>query len=213
LLWYALAHGQAGFTREEACADLFPELDAERGGRALRNVLYELRKLLRDFFQVQDILDPRDGRLCLMPSDLSPNWEADTQTLQTWLESLRTGGEPAGDVSLLVGGHYLADLDGEWTRPFRHYWESEALHALDLAATYYERAGCPAEALACLRRAIEFSPDDVTLLRRVMLLYHALDDPGGLRAAYLLHRRTMREELAAEPDPDVTALYETLTRS
>lgn len=46
-----------------------------------------------------------------------------------------------------------------------------------------------------------------------MLLHHATGDLGGLRAAYFLHRRAMNQELHASPDPDVTALYEALTRA
>lgn len=44
-----------------------------------------------------------------------------------------------------------------------------------------------------------------------MLLYNALGDMGGVRAAYLAHRRAMREDLDADPDPDIVDLYETLT--
>ena len=213
LLWYALAHGQSGFTREEACADLFPDADTEHGLRAVRNLLYELRNLLRVHCGVEALQAPQNGRLRLLPDDLSPCWETDTHTLEGWLTCLRTGEiEGVGNLSLLLTGRYLADLNADWTRPFRHYWESEALHALDLAANQYERAGRPSEALGCLQRAVEFSPDDATLLRRVMLLYHAMDDQGGLRATYLLHRRAMREELSVDPDPNVTTLYETLIR-
>jgi DNA-binding SARP family transcriptional activator len=66
--------------------------------------------------------------------------------------------------------------------------------------------------LACLRREVEFCPDDAALVRRLMVLYHALGDLGGLRATYLSHRHALREELEVAPDPDLTALYETLTR-
>lgn len=214
LLWYALAHGGAGFTREEACADLFPDFDAERGGRALRNLLYELRKLLRVHCGVDDVLACVNGRLSLQPQDLSPRWEADTHTLEEWLGHLRAGDpEAIGDLPLLVAGRYLADLYEDWTRPFRHYWEAEAIHALDLAATHFERTGRPSEALACLRRAIEINPDDAALVRRVMLLHYAMGDLSGLRAAYFLHRRAMRQELDASADPNVMSLYAALTRS
>jgi hypothetical protein len=45
-----------------------------------------------------------------------------------------------------------------------------------------------------------------------MVLYHALGDLGGLRATYLTHRHALREELEVDPDPDLIALYQTLTR-
>src|SRR5207237_10257220 len=78
LLWYALAHGSAGFTREEVCADLFPDMDAEAGGRALRNLLYELRKRLRAHCGVDTLRASADGRLRLRPEDMGPSWDVDT---------------------------------------------------------------------------------------------------------------------------------------
>jgi DNA-binding SARP family transcriptional activator len=213
LLWYALAHGRAGFTREEACADLFPDMDGEAGSRALRNLLYELRKLLRAHCAVDTLRASADGHLRLLPEDLGPTCDVDTRTLETWLAHLRADElDAVGDLPLLLGGRYLADLQADWTRPFRYYWEREAIHALDLAATHYERAGRATEALACLRREVAFCPDDAALVRRLMVLYHALGDLGGLRATYLSHRHALREELEVAPDPDLTALYETLTR-
>jgi len=213
ILWYALAHGGTGFTREEAIADLFPDMDAEAGGRALRNALHELRKLLRARCGVGKILVGTD-RLRLLPEELGASCDADTRTLEDHLDRLRAGETNAATgISALLAGHYLADLHADWTHPFRHYWEREALHALDLAAAHYERAGQAAEALACLRREADFSPDDPALVRRVMRLYHAVGDQSGLRAAYLSHRRALRDDLDVEPDVSVTELYDALTRS
>lgn len=212
LLWYALARGAMGFTREEACADLYPDMDAEAGGRALRNTLYELRKLLRERCGVA-ALRSVGARLRLLPEDLGTPWETDTHTVQKRLARLRGGDTDAGDdLPPMVAGHYLADLHDDWVLPHRRYWEREAIHALNLSAAAHERAGRPAEALACLQREIEFNPDDVALLRRVMRLYHALGDVGGLRATYAAHCRTMREELDLAPDPHIVTLYEQLTR-
>jgi len=212
LLWYALARGAMGFTREEACADLYPDMDAEAGGRALRNTLYELRKLLRERCGVA-ALRSVGARLRLLPEDLGTPWETDTHTVQKRLARLRGGDTDAGDdLPALIAGHYVADLHDDWVLPHRRYWEREAMHALDLSAAAHERAGRPTEALACLQREVEFNPDDTALLRRVMRLYHALGDVGGLRATYAAHCRTMREELDLAPDPRIVTLYEQLTR-
>jgi len=214
LLWYALAHGSAGFTREEAGADLFPEMDAETSSRALRNLLYELRKLLRTQCGVETILMPAAGRLRLLPEELGRSWDADTRTLEQSLAHLHAGElDAVENLPLLLAGHYLADLQEDWTRPFRYYWEREAIHALDLAAAQYERTGRAVEALTSLRRELEFCPDDTALVQRVMHLYHATGDLGGLRAIYLAHRRALRDDVGADPDPDVVALYRALTSS
>ncbi len=213
LLWYALAHGEGGFTREQAGADLYPEMDAEAGGRALRNALHELRKLLRAHCGVDQVLVDTGGRLHLTPEELGTSCDTDIRTLEDWLAHLRVG-EPhaVGDLPALLTGRYLADLHEDWTRPFRHYWEGEAVRALDLAAAHYERTGRPVEALSCLRCELDFCPDDAILPQRVMVLYHALGDLGGLRATYLSHCRTLRDDLDIDPDPGVVSLYNKLAR-
>lgn len=214
LLWYALAHGVEGFTREEACADLFPEVDARAGGRCLRNLLHELRVLLRAHGSAATVLAEDAGRLRLLPVELGRSWESDLEALQTWLARLRGGGlDGVGNLPLLVAGGFLADLREEWTYPLRRHWECEAIRALDLAAVQYERAGRFEQALACRRRELEFCPDDETLVRRVLLLYHAAGDASGIRATYAQHRRSLREDVGAEPGPDLAGLYAALARS
>jgi len=212
LLWYALAHGDRGFTREEACADLYPDLDGMSGSRALRNALYELRKLLHEQCGVAEALADAGGQLRLLPSDLGHSWISDTAVLQDLLGHLRTGAlDDAERLPGLLRGQYLSDLSGDWTRPFRYYWEREALHALDLAATGYERAGRFEDALTCLRRAVDLFPDDTALAQRMMGLYHAVGDISGVRATYLQHCRSVREDLGAEPERALVDLYERLT--
>jgi len=213
LLWYALAHGAEGFTREEACADLFPEVDARAGGRCLRNLLHELRVLPRAHGSAATVLAEDAGRLRLLPVELGRSWESDLEALQTWLARLRAGDlDGVGNLPLLVAGGFPADLREEWTYPLRRHWECEAIRALDLAAVQYERAGHFEEALACWRRELEFCPDDETLVRRVLLLYHAAGDVSGIRATYAQHRRSLREEVGAEPGPDLAGLYAALAR-
>ena len=210
LFWYALAHGAQGFTREEACADLYPELDTAVAGRALRNALYELRKLIAAQCGVAGGVSNRQGRLQLLPGDLGPTWESDLQALEESLRGLREGRQESTDLPLLLAGPFLADLQADWTHPYRRYWEQEAVRALELAADLYETAGRAQEALACLRRELEFCQDDTALVRRMMALCHTVGDMGGVRAAYQLHCRSAREDLDAPPDPEITALYRTL---
>jgi DNA-binding SARP family transcriptional activator len=211
LFWYALAHGTQGFTRAEACADLYPDLDGEAASRALRNVLYELRKLIAAQCGVPGSIASHQGRLQLLPGDLGHSWETDLHTLVNCLHDLRDGRMASIDLALLLDGPFLADLTADWTQPFRRYWEQEAMQALELAADRFEAAGRIQEALACLRRELEFCPDEIALVRRVMVLCHTAGDAGGLRAAYLQHCRAARDELDVPPEPSVVALYDALT--
>ncbi len=213
LLWYALAHGARGFTRAEACADLFPEMDGEAAGRALRNVLYELRKMLLPHCGPAPLRAGSDGRLRLSPEELGSSPDVDTRTLEERLARLRAGdGAAAADLPVLLAGRYLAGIEADWTHPFRYYWEREAVHALDLAATHFERAGRAPQAVTCLQRELELCPDDTALVRRLMTVYAALGDVAGARATYLAHRRSLHDDLGVAPQAELLDLYEALAR-
>jgi DNA-binding SARP family transcriptional activator len=213
LFWYALAHGTKGFSREQACADLFPEQDITAGSRSLRNLLYELRKLLRETFDAPSALREDGGLLRLTPADLTPSWSSDLEVLTEHRTRLGTGDlSTAADLPLCVGGRYLADFGSEWAGPFRHYWERAAVEVLEKAAGLCERAGRLTVALACLQRELDWCADDAALVQHLLRLYHALGDTGGVRATYVQHRRAMRQELDADADAGVTKLYRSLVQ-
>jgi DNA-binding SARP family transcriptional activator len=213
LFWYALAHGSRGFSREALGADLFPELDGEQAGRALRNTFYALRQMFRKW-GIPNAFPLSNGRGILLAKDLCPSHESDLDQLHA---AIRTAGTkdalPAPKLLSLLEQPYMADLQGEWLFPFRAYWNGEAIRALDLAATAAERGGRPEEALRLLRREAEFSPDDPRVSRRILLLAHAMGDHGALRATYVEHCRISRDDLGVGPDPSVVALYGKLTRA
>jgi DNA-binding SARP family transcriptional activator/tetratricopeptide (TPR) repeat protein len=213
LFWYALAHGSRGFSRETLGADLFPELDGEQAGRALRNTFYALRQMFRKW-GIPTAFPLSNGRGILLAKDLCPSHESDLDQLHA---AIRTAGTkdalPASKLLSLLEQPYMADLQGDWLFPFRAYWNGEAIRALDLAATAAEHGGRPEEALLLLRREAEFSPDDPRVSRRILLLAHAMGDHGALRATYVEHCRISRDDLGVGPDPSVVALYGKLTRA
>ncbi len=211
LFWYALAHGRDGFSRDEACAHLFPESDMVSAARALRNLLYELRRILRATPGELGRVAEHDRHVRCALADLAPEVTSDLLRLTEHRARLERG--DLGVVSELIAGaagRYLADIGADWTRPFRYYWEREAVEALDRAASLCERVRRPMDALACLQREVDFCADDALLVQRVLRRYAALGDAGGMRATYLQHRRSMRQELDADADPAVTALYQEL---
>ncbi|HWE63535.1 MAG TPA: hypothetical protein VHB98_17620 [Chloroflexota bacterium] len=214
LFWYALAHDTAGFTREEALTDLFPDQDTIAAGRLLRNGLYGLRQLLAHYCDLTPALGVSAGNLRLLPDELGCPLVSDLATLRERLGRLRAGDVQAGEgLPQLLGGHYLAPVYGDWVAPFRTYWEQEAVRALDLAATLFERAGRSQEALESLQAEIVFCPDDALLVQRVLRLCSILADGGAMRTVYLQHCRTARDVLGVEPDQEVVTLYKELARS
>ncbi|MGH2344999.1 MAG: AfsR/SARP family transcriptional regulator, partial [Chloroflexota bacterium] len=213
LFWYALAHGKRGFSRDDLALDLFPELDGEQAGKALRNTFYALRKMFRKW-GIAQTLPMKDGRGVLLPGDLCPSFDSDLDRLHACIKSAQAGEhQPAAELLSLLEHPFMADLEGDWPAPFRSYWNGEAIRALQLAATAAEQGGRPQEALLLLRRQAEFNPDDPALARRILLLAHAMADIGALRATYLEHCRVTRDELGVEPDRSVVALYAKLTHS
>ncbi len=213
LFWYALAHGKRGFSRDDLALDLFPELDGEQAGKALRNTFYALRKMFKKL-GVGHTLPMKDGRGVLLPGDLCPSYQSDLDRLHACIKSVQAGEQrSAAELLSLLEHPFMADLEGDWLAPFRAYWNGEAIRALQLAATAAEQTGRAQEALVLLRRQAEFSPDDPAIARRILLVAHAMADSGAVRATYLEHCRVARDELGVEPDPSVVALYARLTRS
>lgn len=160
---------------------------------------------------MQGVLLESAGRLRLRLADLAPSWESDLDLLYAYQsDPALSEAERATRLSTLLGGGYLAGLHADWTQSYRRYWEREAIHVLDAVATACEQAGYIGPALTCLERELEFCPDDAPLVRRVMMLYHALGGPGKVRSTFASHRRILRDDLDVVPEQATIDLYDAL---
>ncbi len=206
LLALASSARDAGFARDKAMALLWSEVDADRAGHSLGQLVYALRRESSD----ADLLAPT-GELRLNPLTDVDRWRFD--------DAMRRGAiEEAVDAygGAFLDGFHLPDapeferwVDGERAELARRYQ-----HALEqLAATASDR-GDYAAAVAWWTRASVLDP----LSARVAAgMLRALADAGELAAAQrfaLGYEATLKAETGASLDPIVLrAIGETAKRA
>ncbi len=198
-----LAVARRGLTRDKVIGYIWADNDAEKARRLLSESLYVLRKELGE-----DAILASGDDLRLNPAVV----DCDVTSFEDALE--------AGDfdrVAELYTGPFLDGFYVSDALELEHWIESERTRlarayrtALERLAEQAGRDGRHDDAVNRWRKLIEQDPFSG---RYTLGLMQALD-AAGHRAAALRHARThatlLREELDAEPDPDVEALAERL---
>ena len=202
LLVYLAIDPPRGFKRRDALAALlWPELDQQRARHALRNTLHELRKALGD------------GALASRGSEeVGLSAEALWCDVVAFDETLAAGRRE--EALALYRGPFLEGFHVPGAAPEFEHWVNRQRDRLTVShAAALEALAEDREAREDFRAAAE----QWRLLlahhpwngRVVFRLMHALEAAGdraeALRRADA-YRARLREELAAEPDPEVAAL-------
>jgi DNA-binding SARP family transcriptional activator/TolB-like protein/Flp pilus assembly protein TadD len=197
--------GDLGCTRDRLLALLWPDSDEARGGQALRDAVYVIRRATDP-----GTVRSEGGLLRLDPAVVTSDVSAFAEALAAGrhADAVRAYGGP-----LLNGFHMDAApeferwLDGARARLAREY--AEALEHLAAAA---ESAGAWREAAGWWGRAVEHDPlNSHFVLRQVRALETIGDRANAFRAADV-HARRLREELDLEPDSEVLANIERIRR-
>jgi predicted ATPase/DNA-binding SARP family transcriptional activator len=197
--------GETGTSRDKLLAYLWPEVEPEKAGHRLRQVLHALR---RELDAEQLFLGTSDVRLNL--EIVEPDTVAFTAALAR--------GDLEEAVSLYGGpfldGFYLTRA-GEferWVEVQRNDWARRAGAALESLAEEAIRRGDPVGAAAWWERLSRLDPLDSRVAVRLMETLTA----AGSRAEALRfarrHEALLREEFDAAPDAAVAALAERIRR-
>jgi two-component SAPR family response regulator len=216
LFWYGLLHPE-GFTREQAIADLCPDLDQLKGQRLVQVSVAELRSALGQSLETNgNQLLPReaDGRFYLRLSQPEPGFlRIDTDQVRALLDGLQRRQLPELPVYVpeFFRGEFLAGYAMEWVGPIRRFWTSIYLRTLGALATRYSRRGELQEAIRCHELALNVDPTLESSHRALMRLYHTAGDRPALDAQMWLYTRATRDELDAEVNPDVETLFRKLS--
>jgi DNA-binding SARP family transcriptional activator len=215
LFWYSLLHSD-GFTRDQAVADLCPDLDATRGQRLVQVATADLRGALGKVLGVsgdQVLARDSDGRLRLrLDQPAGTSVRVDIELVRELVDGIR---RRQRDIPKTVPeyfrGEFLAGFDAEWIEPIRRYWTSTYLRTLSALANRYAQLGELQQAIRCHELSLAVDPTHEASHRALMRLYHTAGDRPALDAQMWLYARATREELDADVNPQIQALFEKLT--
>lgn len=206
LLAYLALTGQRQ-SRSALAALLWPDLPAERATANLRQTLYALNTTLgADFFA-------SDRTSVSLVSDLA---QIDVARFHALIKAGATADLRA--AADLYRGDLLEGLDpadspafAEWQFFAREALRRDVAQALDTLA---DRLGAaePLAAAAFARRRLTLDPLHEPTHRRLMLLYARADDRAAALRQYAECSRILQEELAAEPEPETTDLFNAIRR-
>lgn len=205
LLVYLAVMAPRGYPRRDTLVALFwPHLDTRHARNALCQSVYTLRRHLGTGAVVNrgpEELGVRPERVC-----------CDVVAFEAALEA----GRPAEALSHYRGGFLegfhvsqAPEFEG-WLLVERERLRHRAVEAASMLADRAEAAGRLEQAADWLRRALEISPTDELVLRRlVFLLSQAGDRAGAVRAYEEFARRLLRDH-DLEPSPQTLSLIESV---
>jgi DNA-binding SARP family transcriptional activator len=204
LLAYLLLHRHRSLIRENAAFTLWPDQPEKDALGALRRALSDLRATL-----------PGDQEwITATRSDLRWNLSA-----PYWLDveaygRLNAQNAPATlhDAIALYTGDLLAGWDDEWLLVERERLRQAQLDALRRLAIYHRALDEYDTALRLSRQALSMDPLSEAASRIVIALHYEAGDRAAALAAYNRLRRTLKEELDAEPMPETQALADAIMR-
>ena len=203
--------------RRERLIDLFwPELDTERGRRAMNSAVWRLRKLLASAPEYEE----GHGLRTLGPETIlerAPWLDVDTwallETAQTTLEGLDGPLDPAGIRPILAvlyryEGPFLDGEDAEWILEERERLHSLFIQSAMIIVRHLGLCGHYREAIQLARHALRFDPYREELVRHLLTLL-ALDERRIDAIRYYDHWIGMiRKELGISPLPATRATIE-----
>ncbi len=204
LLAYLILHTQPPPTRERLAALFWPERPSARARRSLSTALWHIRRC----FPTPALETTTQQVRFAFPAAL----HVDVHTFE------RLTGEGASLTALsqaveLYRGDFLEGFYDDWALNLRYHLQSRYLEALMRLMRGYEARGADGAALQTALRLLAADPLSEAACQTALRAYLRL---GQREAALTLYRRfaaILRKELAAEPAPETSALYQRLLHS
>ncbi|MBX6365745.1 MAG: hypothetical protein IRZ00_18000, partial [Gemmatimonadetes bacterium] len=202
LFTYLVLARPRGFHRRDKLLGVFwPELDSERGRRALSQAVHLLRRSFG-----REVIESRGDELGIVAGAV---W-CDAVAFEAALEA----GDPERALAL-YGGELLPGLFVPEAPDFERWLEAERSRLAGLASgaarDLIERAAAAGDLGAAetwARRALDLSAYDEAALVGLMRTLHRAGDRAAAIRAYEDFARRMREDLGLEPSPETQAVLE-----
>jgi serine/threonine-protein kinase len=207
LLSYLAAATPRGFRRRDTLMGLFwPESTQDQARHALSQTLHVLRRELGD----EALLTRGEGEV-----DLNRHFVS----CDVWaFEAALAGSDPEGAVAL-YRGPFLQGLSVRASAEFDQWVERERdslacahAKALEQLAEACAERGAHHEAVAWWRKLAEHDPYGTNVTLRLMEALDLVQDRAGALEQAERHAERLREDLDAEPSPDVAAYAERLRK-
>lgn len=202
LLAFLVLHGGVPQSREHLAFRLWPESGESQARTNLRQLLHHLRRALPAGCSLlesdnQNVLWRRDPS-CFVDVD------AFDQAVERgdWQEAAR-----------LYQDDLLSGLYDEWIEPKREEYRKRLSHVLTRLATQWEERGDYARAIPHAERLVTHDPLSEPHHQMLIRLHAANGDRAGALRAYHQCMRTLRRELAVEPDAATRELFERVLKS
>jgi predicted ATPase/DNA-binding SARP family transcriptional activator len=201
LLAYLALHPEP-HTRERMAALIWGDATDEQARNSLRNALSALRKQLQNDLLLVD-------RETVQLSPRFPLW-VDAVEFKKQADALLTSPSPVlGGVDLsLYRGELLADYYDEWILPEREDYRLLYLETLlRLAQTARSQSEYP-RAIEYAHKILQSDPANERAYQHLMFAQLASGNRAAALQEYEECRRALETELAVEPMPETTALYQ-----
>lgn len=199
--YLALAQPRRLHRRDSLLGLFWPESDNERARLALRQSLHFLRRSLGDGV----IVGRGDEEVGVGMDSLWCDAVAFEAALQQgrYVEAL---GWYRGD---LLAGFFAPDVSpdvDQWLESERARLRARAASGAWSLSDAADRSGNGAEAAQWARNAVQYTPDDETALRRLVVLLDRWGDRAGALRAHGMFAQRLRQEFEVEPSAETRAL-------
>ena len=203
LLAYLVVHASTRLPRDDVAYALNPDVPEAAARASLRRYLYLLQQHL-----------PPCAEPWVRLSGKAMQWNGDIPQFIDVHEFERHAHEGRHtEAAALYAGHFLAKYDDEWIAPVRERLRSTALASYDTAIEDLKSTGDLRAAIALAQASLAVDPWREATVRELVALRHRTGDRAAALQAYRDFAERLGDELAVEPMPETTALYEAIARA
>ncbi len=201
--YLALHPGQ--HTREELATRFWGDSPDEDARRSLRVALSALRKVLGDDALLAD-------RETLQLNPTYPLW-VDAVEFKSLISNLQLLITDHSSLITLYRGPLLADFYDDWALLLRDEYHALYVDALLRLIERQRSQGEYARVIELAQRLLAVDPADERAHQHLMIGYEAIGDRHAALKQYEECKRRLWEDLAVEPAPETTALYERIRQT
>jgi len=203
---FLLLNRQRRITREEVQAAFWPDAAPEKAQERLRRTLYLLRQAIHPH---TDLIATEGNELAIAPeANLRVDYEEFERALMNAYRTDLPARQLLSEAVALYKDDLLKDIYADWVLLEREHAHQRFLTALRHLILVCQQAGDWSGVIEYAHRLREQDPLQETAYRALMMAYYAMGDRSAAIRHYQQCVEMLDQELAAEPMPETTQLYE-----